>query len=222
VRSFSSATSRFFDPLATGALSVNRKAYQIVLSTILTGGLCAIAFASCSSNNTPSGPAGGPVVGSADDHCVGVDPQTTSQTDCQFRPPPDAAGTTGPDAGPEYGATMYGTEGDDDDCKYHVTWTASPIYENYDVYFTVVATALVDNSVVTGANIYAEAFLNDTHPAPPTNQTANENPPGTYKVGPIQFDEGGEWTVRFHLFENCLDYADDSPHGHAAFYVDVP
>ncbi len=202
---------------------MTRKTYPIILSAILTAGLCAavVSFTSCGSNG-PSGPAGGPAVGSADTHCVGQDPQSTSQADCQFRPPPDAAGTMPPDGVSAYGATMYGTEGDDDDCKYHVTWTSTPIYENDDVYFTVVATALVDNSAVTGANIYAEVYLDDTHPAPPTNQTTQESPIGTYKVGPIQFDAPGQWTVRFHLFENCIDYADDSPHGHAAFYLDVP
>jgi hypothetical protein len=204
---------------------VKRNAYPFIVSGLLSCGLAAIAFTSCGSN-MPSGPAGGPAPGSADMHCIDPDTgelmtQTTSQSDCQFRPPPDAAGTTGSDES-DYGATMYGTEGNDDDCKYHVTWSATPIYENYDVYFTVVATFLTDNTTVTGANIYAEVFLGDTHTAPPTNQTTVENPPGTYKVGPIQFDEMGEWTVRFHLFENCLDYADDSPHGHAAFFIDVP
>ncbi len=211
---------------------MNRKSFPIVLSAVLTGGLIAISFVSCGSSG-PSGPAGGPAPGSADMHCI--DPstgdmitQTTSQTDCQFRPPPDAAlppdapGTTGPDAPPEFGVTMYGTSGNDDDCKYHVSWTATPIYENDNVFFNVVATSTTVSGPVTGANIYAEVYLNDTHPAPPTNQSAMESPPGTYKVGPIQFDAPGMWTVRFHLFENCLDYADDSPHGHAAFYVDVP
>ncbi len=37
---------------------------------------------------------------------------------------------------------MYGTEGDDDDCKYHVTYTASPICENNGTYFVVKATYL--------------------------------------------------------------------------------
>jgi len=206
---------------------VNR--YSVLLSAFLTGGLVAgaVSFISCGSN-TPSGPAGGPAAGSADMHCI--DPatgdmitQATSQSDCQFRPPPDAAGTTGSDnITSDYGPTLFGSAGNDDDCKYHVTWTATPIYENYDVYFTVVASTLVDNAPATGANIYAEAYLDDTHPAPPTNQTAVESPPGTYKVGPIQFDAAGQWTVRFHLFENCLDYSDESPHGHAAFFVDVP
>ena len=48
-----------------------------------------------------------------------------------------------------------------------------------------------------------------------------------YKVGPIRFDAAGNapghyWTVRFHLYEECNDSPEDSPHGHAAFYVSVP
>ena len=129
---------------------MNRNSLPIILSAVLCGGIVAISFASCGSNG-PTGPAGGPADGSADMHCI--DPSTgqpitqaTSQTDCQFRPPPDAAlppdapGTTGPDAAPEFGPTMYGTVGNDDDCKYHVTWTSTPIYENDNVFFTVVAT----------------------------------------------------------------------------------
>jgi hypothetical protein len=41
-------------------------------------------------------------------------------------------------------------------------------------------------------------------------------------VGPIVFDQPGKWVVRFHFFENCDDLVEDSPHGHAAFYVQVP
>ena len=212
---------------------VKSAALPVILLTALTGTTAVVV--SCGSDG-PSGPTGGPVTGSADMHCI--DPstgqmttQTVNQGDCQFRPPPDAApppdapGTVAPDAGaPEsdFGATMFNSTGDDDDCKYHVTWTATAIRENEDVFFDVVATTLVDNQPATGANIFAEVFLSDTHEAPPTNQAATENPPGTYKVGPIRFDEPGMWTVRFHLHEDCLDFADDSPHGHAAFFVDVP
>ena len=38
----------------------------------------------------------------------------------------------------------------------------------------------------------------------------------------ITFDMPGDWTVRFHFFENCDDAPADSPHGHAAFLVYVP
>ena len=32
----------------------------------------------------------------------------------------------------------------------------------------------------------------------------------------------GKWTVRFHFNEICCDVNSDSPHGHAAFFVNVP
>jgi hypothetical protein len=71
-----------------------------------------------------------------------------------------------------------------------------------------------------GAYPYIEAYIGN-HAAPPTNQTFVEGPPGTYKIGPIKFDQPGNWTVRFHWNGDCLDYAPNSPHGHSAFFVDV-
>jgi len=128
-----------------------------------------------------------------------------------------------------YGDTMYGTVADDDECKYHVTYSITPVCENGPVYFTVVATHLTDNTPLTGAYPFAELCLNDTHPAPTIDaeqpdgqQTYVEGPPGTYKVGPVQFDAAGQWTVRFHFNQKCTDVLRTSPHGHAAFFVDVP
>jgi hypothetical protein len=46
--------------------------------------------------------------------------------------------------------------------------------------------------------------------------------PGTYSVGPVRFDQAGRWFVRFHFYETCSDAPEDSPHGHVAFWVDVP
>jgi hypothetical protein len=87
----------------------------------------------------------------------------------------------------------------------------------------VSATKLADNDApLTGANTVIEAFLTNVHPAPPLKQTTTEVPPGTYAVSPVQFDAAGRWTVRFHFYETCDDSLPDSPHGHAAFYVDVP
>ena len=66
------------------------------------------------------------------------------------------------------------------------------------------------------------AFLSDVHPAPNTDAKATATSAGTYTVGPIRFDAAGTWTVRFHVSEECTDVAEDSPHGHAAFFVRVP
>jgi hypothetical protein len=66
-------------------------------------------------------------------------------------------------------------------------------------------------------------YLSDTHVAPTTDQKFLETAmPGVYTVGPVRFDASGMWTVRFHFFETCTDFAEDSPHGHAAFYLNVP
>jgi hypothetical protein len=135
-----------------------------------------------------------------------------------------------------YGYTHYGTEGDDDDCKYHVTYQVSPICENNGTYFIVNAVyqagstsgLIPPGAPLTGASTYAEICANDGHPAPnldnrPTagNQQVVEGPPGTYTIGPVEFDKAGMWTVRFHFNEFCLDGVADSPHGHAAFFLNV-
>jgi hypothetical protein len=188
----------------------------------------ALALASCG-NDMPSGPQGGPVNGAADTHCIaadgGVIAQQTSQTACQERPADAAPADANPvDAAPQsdYGPTLFNQSGDDDDCKYHVEWTSSPIYENYDVTFHIVVTTKWGNQPATGAKPYAEILLSDTHGAPPTDQHGTETSPGHYDVGPVQFDAPGNWTVRFHVYSDCLDLVDTSPHGHAAFFVKVP
>jgi hypothetical protein len=191
---------------------------------------------------------GEPTPGAADTHCVGMAPQPTNGASCAVvdagAMPETDAGTPSPDAGATpapgpcdengtdgaYGSTMYGSEGDDDDCKYHVSYTASPICENNGTYFVVTATYLAGTmGPVTGASTFAELCLNDTHPGPNVdsrppagNQQVVEGPPGTYTIGPVQFDAAGDWTVRFHFNEFCCDALPDSPHGHAAFHVTVP
>jgi hypothetical protein len=192
---------------------------------------------------------GGPAAGPADTHCEAPDGgrivQVTTQAGCYADAGApsgddggsadagggdDGGGAAGADAGdlgncgdPAYGPTMYGQSGSDDDCKYDVSWTSTPICESQNVYFTVTVKKRTDGSPVTGANVRPDVVLKCTHPIP--NNPADPSPepaPGTYTVGPIDFDQPGTWVVRFHVFENCLDLADDSPHGHAAFYVQVP
>jgi hypothetical protein len=183
---------------------------------LVAGAALGLLVGGCSSNSTgPSGPAGGPVMGALDMHCSGMDPTVVGV--CMMGGEPSDAGAPTID----YGPTMFNAAGDDDDCKYNVTWTSTPVRENTNVTFTVVLTKLADMTVATGAKTRAEVYLNDTHPAAPPPE-ASESPPGTYKVGPIKFDAPGDWTVRFHFFEDCDDAPADSPHGHAAFFVRVP
>jgi len=176
--------------------------------------VAALLGAACSSSSGPSGPAGGPVTGALDTHCQGM---ATTVGACMM-------GGGEPDGGPvvsDYGDTLFNAEGDDDDCKYHVVWTSTPVRENTGVTFNVTLTKLADGSAATGAGVRAEVFLNDTHPAAPPPQ-ASESSGGKYKLGPVTFDAPGDWTVRFHFYENCDDAPADSPHGHAAFFVHVP
>lgn len=168
-------------------------------------------------NSDEGGPTGGPVAGAEDQHCTlpdgGVRSQAVSLSTCHAAAD---AGTT------DYGPTLYNSEANDDDCKYHVKFTATPVRRNQNVTFTVSANTLADGQPAPGANIDAEVFLNDTHPAPNSGQQTSEKPGGVYDVGPIKFDAAGRWTVRFHLHEDCQDATPDSPHGHVAFYLDIP
>jgi hypothetical protein len=149
----------------------------------------------------------------------------------------DAASALGDDGGAEspdsgacpgdvvsgYGPTMYGQSGADDDCKYDVSWTSTPICQGGNVYFTVTATHRTDGSPLEGANPRPDVVLGCTHPSP--SHPADPSPeiaPGTYVVGPILFDQAGRWVFRFHFNETCIDLVPDSPHGHAAFFIDVP
>ncbi len=163
----------------------------------------------------------GIVVGPANPRCVsdaGLSVQVTDLASCS------AGSTSSAGTSSDYGDTLFGSEGYDDDCKYHASWTSSPIAQNQNVTFTLSATKLGDGSPVTGAvpyQVFAEAFLSEIHPAPPLKQTATEAEPGTYTIAPVLFDATGRWTVRFHLFEDCDDGPADSPHGHVAFFIDV-
>jgi hypothetical protein len=192
----------------------------------MLGGL---VWAGCSTSSGGDGSGGGPVSGPADMHCKGVPSQPTNQGNCDVPVPADAGVS-----GSGYGPTMYGGEGDDDDCKYHIAWSATPIAVNQDVTFTVTATykaagepnpPACSGCPVQGldsSNAEAEIYLDTTHPAPVTDYAVTPGDQGTYSIGPYQFDAPGKWTVRFHLFELCTDVTADSPHGHAAFYVQVP
>jgi hypothetical protein len=130
--------------------------------------------------------------------------------------------------GNAYGPTMWGNSGGDDDCKYDVSWTSTPVCLGASVYFTVHANIRAgagpfgSGPPLTGAGPYAEVILDCTKVASAKQPDPVESSPGVYQVGPIVFTEPGQWSVRFHFNENCYDELPDSPHGHAAFWVTVP
>jgi len=196
--------------------------------------LAALLVVACSTSNgnTPDASVtcaspGGPVSGTADSHC-GTTVQMTSQASCHVDAgapvdsgPVDAA--PGDAAAPTpFGVTMNNAEGDDDDCKYRVKWTATSVCQGKGgVTFTVTTTKKNDKSPAATASPYIEAFLTDTHPSASAGK-ATETSPGVYTIGPVVFDASGKWTVRFHFYGDCGDDPADSPHAHAAFFVQVP
>jgi hypothetical protein len=187
------------------------------MKTKLIGTLAAVlTLLGCSSSGV-TGPTGGPVSGAQDTHCDlpdgGIRAQVVNLASCHLNA----------DAGaPDYGPANFNSEANDDDCKYHLSFTVTPVQEKLNTTFTVTAKTLADGLPATGADIIAEVFLNDVHPAPNSNTQTTEEAGGVYQIGPIVFDSAGQWTVRFHLHEDCQDATDDSPHGHAAFFISVP
>jgi hypothetical protein len=224
---------------------------------LLAAGIGAVGVACSSSDDhaPPKTATAAVVAGAADTHC-GTDVVTVDPNVCVAGDPSEAGADggageadAGEAAGGDYGATLYGSEGDDDDCKYHVKWSAAsgapataskggltlhalrPLHggeehgasggaDGGDVTFTVTLTNKADGTPVTGAPIDVEAFQSDTHPAPNTDQVSKEISPGTYTVGPVRFDVSGQWTVRFHIHDDCDD-SETSPHGHAAFFMQI-
>jgi hypothetical protein len=202
--------------------------------------LLASVLPACSTKTNPPG-ASGIVSGTKDSHCA--ETVTVDQAACH----PASTGSGGdagagtadggalaeggagtPDSGAEESfATLYNNEGDDDDCKYHVKWSApNGVAQGAGVTFNIVLTTRAGEPVtgagIAGQPVRGEVFLNDTHPAPrASEETSSNNGGGNYTLGPIYFDAPGTWTVRFHFFEDCDD-SEKSPHGHAAFYVQVP
>ena len=195
------------------------RSQEIVIVAFLV--IVAASSTGCGSH-TPCTNRGGPVAGPVDSHCADKPAIETNQAACEADAPEAAAEpSTDPETNP-YGDTMYNGAGDDDDCKYHITWSVSPVCEQDGITFNITVTSKVDGSPVASAAPRIEAFLSDTHPAPNTLTVTKEGPAGTYSISSVKLDRPGRWTVRFHLFETCADTNEASPHGHAAFFMDVP
>jgi hypothetical protein len=205
--------------------------------------------ASCSSDtpsDTGTGKAGGLVMGDTDTHCDGQTPVMVDPATCTT--PEAAGGEGGAPADPgstsqagasdcnaehdaQYGETLYDDSGDDDDCKYTASWASTPIRLNQDVTFTVMAKDLTSNKPLEAlddgqlalSRIEVYQPCKPTRRAPAQDYSAKfvESAPGEYTGGPIRFDQSGRWVARFHFYEQCSD-SDRSPHGHIAFFVDVP
>jgi hypothetical protein len=172
----------------------------------------ALLMGGCGSSD--AGPVGGVAPGALDDHCAGVEPVVVSQASCEATPP------GGDEEVPE---VHYNAEADDDDCKYHVSFTTTPVRRNENVTVTVTASLLAGSKgPVSGAKVGIEGVIPVPLSVLPNNgTTTTESSPGVYTISPVKFDKPGRWTITYHLFETCHDLV-DSPHGHASFYIDVP
>jgi len=197
-------------PIAVSVVGQEAAMKQLVIGAMILAGV----ILACSS----SAPVGSVVQGPLDTHCSLPDGGTLAQQTETAACHPDGGDVTMV----EYGPTEFNAEGDDDDCKYHVKFSSTEIHENQNVTFTAVATRKTDGAPAGGAKTSLEVFLNETHPAPNSNQRSSEGPTGTYQIGPVRFDAPGQWTIRFHLYEECSELLDTSPHGHVAFYISVP
>lgn len=222
---------------------------------ILMPALTLLSGVSCSSGSdspTLTGAVGGPVAGPDDDHCA-MRPEGVSDPATCFDPgaASDSEGGASSNDGSRaagaagssdcnlihdtvYGDTLYNASGVDDDCKYNVSWTSTPIRKGENVTFTVTATskssgAPLEKIAGQPAQAVALSKLEPYVPCDPTHAPPDldlrapikETAPGVFSVGPIVFDESGRWVVRFHFYESCLD-SETSPHGHVAFFVKVP
>ncbi len=166
---------------------LSRAPVLVSLSALaLLGALTGVA---CSSSDTTggttgtggnSGPPGGPVSGTPDAHC-GAKSQVTNAAACTPEPTGSGGGTSSSSSSAttgaggstgaggeasEYGATLENAEGDDDDCKYHVKWTSTDIYENNDVTITAVITTKSDGKPATSGEIDSRSSSTTPTPRP--------------------------------------------------------
>lgn len=211
-------------PRSGGATSRRWRAIRGCFCVLASTAALGIA---CSDDDTSGGGecigGEGAVAGAEDDHCIDADGSEITQAIGMCVTGGEAAeeGEEDEEAHP----ILSGREADDDDCKYHVRFENTCVALNEPVTFTLSLTRKFDGMPGAGTTpAYPEVFLADdaSHISPSNDITAREGPAGTYEIGPIVFDRSGRWVIRFHYFENCSDLPEDSPHGHVAFYIDVP
>jgi len=166
---------------------------------------------------------GGPPAEPADHHCEADSGPIVQPTGQCITGDVDSGASDGGGAETTPGP-WGGTSSADDDCKYDVSYSYTPICEKADVTFTVtVKKRTPGNPPLTGAGPSIEVLDPGGLPGfGEGSQKQTEKSPGVYAIGPIHFNKPGKWTIRFHFFETCSDTPEDSPHGHAAFFIDVP
>jgi hypothetical protein len=217
----------------------------IILVTAIP--LVGIAGAACSSKNAePGATAGAELDADLDDAGdlnpdTGTErcpvPQVVSASSCNpldggDAEAPDAAigddesDDEGDDGDPGYGDPLPTLEGPDDQCKYSLHLTTTPLVVNQPVTFTLDGALLAGTTPMTNATPRVEASLDDpslddTRVLALPDVKSDESAPGHYTIGPVTFDAPGVWTVRFFFFESCTEDAPDSPASRVAFALTV-
>src|SRR5258706_14373432 len=82
------------------------------------------------SSSAPSGPVGGPVTGAADEHCGPSGAIMATKIGMCMEPTPSHGRAPDRGATPPYGETLYNAEGYEDEGKYHVSFTSTPLRLN--------------------------------------------------------------------------------------------
>ena len=163
---------------------------------------------------------GGTVTGAMDRHCYDDGGAMFGMVD-----PAQCTVDAGPSTGPQFGDTMFNSSGNDDDCKYFVSFVISTggICKNNGTFFTVTLKDATTMAPIHGAtNVRPEVFNTATMaPVSTASSMTTETSNGVYKIGPVTFTASGDYTIRFHFYENCTD-TPTSPHGHAAFFLHIP
>lgn len=189
-------------------------------------GALVVPCLACSEDERQGGECGGPVVGTNEAHCENADGTPIEQAIGTCSTGADAAmGEEHEHEEEEEHEPFFGRESVDDNCKYRVSFQNTCVAVDRPVTFTLSLTRLFDGMPGAGAEpSFPEVFLADdlTHISPSNDIRAEETSPGVYEVGPIVFDRTGRWVIRFHYFDTCSALPVDSPHSHAAFYIDVP
>jgi YtkA-like len=207
-------------------VSVVRASLVFPLTVVFPTLVLTLGMACSSSSSSVVDGGAGIVQGEADNHCMGMEPIPVSQASCHAAANPDAGTSSGDGGAMEELPVHFGSEADDDDCKYHASFTTTPVLANTNVTFNVTVTHLAGGAPATNADVVLESYMADNlfHVIPNNGTKTTETPAnsGKYVMKPIKFDQSGRWVVRFHFYETCADILEDSPHGHVAFFYDVP
>ena len=238
----SSSSSNNADAGMTSSSSGGSGACNQDNCTAYTAGGCGLTTDAAIDSAVPScAMPGMPTPGPVDDHCAsggddgGALVQTVAASSC--------CATSAGDGGDEscgYGPTMYGMEGDDDDCRYHgdvdvdadlrgqpgASVRREGVLQDEDGRQRSAAAAHRGQSgdgessrrrPVTGTPRPGRRQLH----APRPDQRSRQSP----RRGALRGPTPATWPsisraygpCAFHFNEECVDVLPDSPHGHAAF-----